>query len=110
MTEIHPVVQIYGTLLLQEDTLSSILIADHPRSFNPNPWLISLCPVKTLQALKSSVATEKMPYPKVLSMLTFLRWTNVDKKNEKTAWTGDRFFFTHPSLLFSFNDKCYKYM
>lgn len=110
MTEIHPVLQIDGTLLLQEDTLSSILIADHPRSFNPNPWLISLCPVKTLQALKSSVATEKMPYPKVLSTLTFLRWTNVDKKMKRLHGLATDFFFTHPSLLFSFNDKCYKYM
>lgn len=53
MTEIHPVLQIDGTLLLQEDTLLSILIADHARTFYPNPWVILLCPVKTLQTVKS---------------------------------------------------------
>lgn len=45
---------------------------------------------------KAVLILKKMPYLKVLSTLTF--------------WDDNRLSFTHPSMLFSFYDKCYKYM
>lgn len=72
---------------------SLLTIRDHS---TPTPGLFYCVPTRHYKHWKSSVDTEKMPYLKVLSTLTF--------------WDDNRLSFTHPSMLFSFYDKCYKYM